>query len=324
MNRETHEYEITYRNAGPELDLMDDLDELPESPFDEEPCKLPPREVRTLEVPFESARAALLADGYTATDRTFSHPDDYLDSTAYAGSAVLRSIILRCSIFSCGQVTRTWCDRSVHPVGFARPARFSGYRAYQEDETVALALTPMLFGHCTDQQFSIETRDWIHFCGWSQTPRSVDRLYSSLTCLAYGRFELTNPNFSANRFRLFDRLEVRGSRITGKLSGGIVELQDRNGRGTYIPLERRKALREGLQTWLAGWVLGTTCDKPIALQTLHLLSGSGHSSLGEFGRDVRRSLDRLVDVGLVSSWTQRPNGRLERNMITIRKARFIR
>ena len=324
MSPEPNDYLITYRDAGVELDLLDEFDEPEKLPVLDDPEDLPNHEIRSEAPPFEAARARLVAEGYIATDRAFSQPDAYLDATAYAGSAVVRSSILRSSIFSCGRVDRRWCDRTVHPMAYARCGRFAGYRAYQEDLTVALALTYLLPGHQTSQSFSIDIRDWIHFCGWGQTPRSADRLVDSLTCLSHARFEMTRPNYSMVCFRLFDWLKITGNTVRGKISGGLIELQDRNGRGTYIPLARRKALREGLQTWLAGWVLATKCDAPIPLPTLHAHSGSGHATISEFGRDVRKALDRLEIVGLVRSWTQRPNERLERNMITIQKARFIR
>jgi hypothetical protein len=147
---------------------------------------------------------------------------------------------------------------------------------------------------------------------------------SSLLCLAHARFAVTNFDLSVTRFRLFDALRIEGDFIEGKLSGGFTRFQDEPGRGTFVPLERRKALREGLQTWLAGWVLATRCNEPVALQALYDHSGTMQRQLGEFGREVRRALDRLQSVGFVTHWTQRPGGELTRNSFTITKPKFIR
>lgn len=273
---------------------------------------------------FEECLARFQSAGYAATDAKFARPDTQLDATAFRGSSIIRSSLLRGALFSASVVARYWCDRALFPLRFARDVRFTGFRLYQHDLSLLLCLGELLAGHPTNEDFDLDVHDLIHGAGWPRTSRSKTRLAGSLMCLAHAQFELRGMDFNVTRFRIFDRVCMRGERVFGKLSGGMVECQDRYGRGTYVPLERRKALSEGLQSWLAGWVLATKCDEPVSLTTLLEHSGSGQSRVAEFGREIRRSLDRLQAVGIVSSWTQRPNGRLERNLITIRKHRLLR
>ena len=271
------------------------------------------------------ALAHFKADGYMAADDEYWTPDDdCLDATTAPGSTAVRSAILRSAVFSAGTEVRVWQEQVVYPVHFGRHFRFTGYRLFQDDLTVSLAIADLLRGHLTSDDIQIDLMDLIHRLGWSPGTHSRERLTSSLLCLANARFEVTSFDFSVTKFRLFDALRIGGDCIEGKLSGGFTRFQDEPGRGTFVPLERRKALREGLQTWLAGWVLATRCNEPVALQALYDHSGTMQRHLGEFGREVRRALDRLQSVGFVTHWTQRPGGELTRNSFTISKPKFIR
>jgi len=224
---------------------------------------------------FREALARFKVDGYLAADDEYgTSDDDFLDATTAPGSTAVRSAILRSAVFSASSEIRVWQEQALYPVHFGKHFRFTGYRLFQDDLTVSLALADMLRGHLTSDDIQIDITDLIHRLGWSPGTHSRERLTSSLLCLAHARFAVTNFDFSVTRFRLFDALRIEGDLIEGKLSGGFTRFQDEPGRGTFVPLERRKALREGLQTWLAGWVLATRCDEPVALQALYDHSGT--------------------------------------------------
>ena len=271
---------------------------------------------------FEVDLAAFKSQGLVLGPDGFESPDCQLDDSSFAGRTIILSPLLRSAVASVGVVVRTWHDRAEFPVQHGRSIHFTGYRLYQQDLLVPFRLADQLRGESTQNPFEISMRSLISWLRWSCSAHSKDRLLRSLLSLAMAQFELTSFSYQRTRFRLFDSLRVEGDAIIGKLSGGFLKFQDAtdgNPRGTYIPLERWRALRPGLETWLAGWVLATKCDTPIALQTLYDHSGTAHQHVGEFGRDVRRALDRLTAVGLITTWTQKPGNRLTRGFLTIKK-----
>jgi hypothetical protein len=202
----------------------------------------------------------------------FESPDCHLDKRSFAGRAIILSPLLRSAVASVGVVVRTWQDRAEFPVQHGRTIQFTGYRLYQQDLLIPFRISDLLRGQSTQTPLKISMRDLINWLRWSRSAHSRNRLRGSLLSLAMARFEVTSFSYERTRFRLFDSLQVEDDEIIGKLSGGFLKFQDAtdaNPRGTYIPIERWRALRCGLETWLAGWVLSTKCDTPIALQTLH-------------------------------------------------------
>jgi hypothetical protein len=271
---------------------------------------------------FESDLAAFSTQGLQFGADGFESPDCRLDNTSFAGRAIILSPLLRSAVASVGVVVRTWQDRAEFPVQHGRTIHFTGYRLYQQDLLIPFRISDLLRGQSTQTPLKISMRDLINWLRWSRSAHSRNRLRGSLLSLAMARFEVTSFSYERTRFRLFDSLQVEGDEIIGKLSGGFLKFQDAtdaNPRGTFIPIERWRALRCGLETWLAGWVLSTKCDTPIALQTLHDHCGTSHQHVGEFGRDVRRALDRLKAVGLIINWKMKPGNRLTSGYISITK-----
>lgn len=310
------------RDFGYHDDLDEEEEYVPEQSLPSGSNPQPPGPVTLPD--FQWSLAEFMARGYLANDPAFWAPDYPLDEKAFAGSSAIRSCLLRGATFSCGIVQRYWCDRAFIPLLFARHVHVTGFRLYQVDLSILLRLNHLLRGRWTSAPFDLDARQLILTAGWPMTARSIPRLAESLTCLAHARFALVRANYSVLKFRLFDQLCMEGGRIRGKLSGGMLDLQGPGGDGTFLSLERRRALCDGLQTWLAGMILASKCDEPFHINTLLQHSGSSYARSAEFGRDLRRALERLQAVGIVSSWTQAPNGRLERGFVTIRKSRFVR
>lgn len=298
----------------------EDIVEIPSHARVNEP--LVPVALPTSDRQFETDLEAFTSQGLTFGADGYECPDHRLDDSAFAGRSIVLSPLLRSAVASVGVVVRTWHNRKAFPVHHGRHIQFTGYRIYQQDLLPPLRLGDLLRGRSTRDAFEISIRDTVRWLGWSCTAHSRTRLLGSLLSIALARFEVTNLKYERTRFRLFDALHIQGDSIVGKLSGGMVKFQDAmdgTPRGTYVPLEAWRSLRPGLETWLAGWVLATKCDAPIAIQTLYDQCGTCHQHVGEFGRDVRRALDRLKAVGLVTHWTQKPGDRMTRGFITIRK-----
>lgn len=312
---------FAFYDPGEDWDTEDD----PEPHLDHHLPEPAPRVPQCGSTRFAVELARFLAEGIVCADEQFTLEDRQLDDADYPGSTPVRSVLKRCAIFGIGDTHRVWRDSAIYMVAFGRHIRLTGYELRQLDESVVLEINSRLRGWHTGDPFQLDANEIVRAMRWSHGAQSAARLASSLLALAHARITIVNFDSSTTRLRLFDEVRITADQIVGKASGGLALFQDAGGRGTYVPLERRRSLREGLQTWLAGWVLATKCDQPVALTTLFDHSGTRQKRMGDFGREVRRALERLQQVGFVTRWNQEAGGRdLSRNAFRISKAKYLR
>ena len=72
---------------------------------------------------------------------------------------------------------------------------------------------------------------------------------------------------------------------------------------THIEFEQRQKLRkQPLALWLHGFLSSHAAPYPLKINTLHKLSGSVTQNLRDFKLRLRKTLDTLVDIGVVESF----------------------
>jgi hypothetical protein len=72
---------------------------------------------------------------------------------------------------------------------------------------------------------------------------------------------------------------------------------------THIDWEQRQALgRNNLAKWLQGFYASHAEPFPYKVDTLHNLCGSANPDLRGFKRDLKKSLDQLLQVGAIKAW----------------------
>lgn len=89
---------------------------------------------------------------------------------------------------------------------------------------------------------------------------------------------------------------------------------------TDIQFEQRQQLgRNHLAKWLHANYSSHDAPYPMKLATIHLLSGSETKAIREFRRLLKTAMARLVDVGLLSSWTIDKD-----DLVSVKKTRNLR
>lgn len=82
---------------------------------------------------------------------------------------------------------------------------------------------------------------------------------------------------------------------------------------SYVNIEKRRLLSEGMQTWLYGIVCANNCLVPFSYERLFQASGSRAKDMKEFGRSVRTALTRMHELGVIAGF------QLERGAVRILK-----
>lgn len=206
-----------------------------------------------------------------------------------------------CALFAVGPRAR-W-----HPVDdpnvpreiaatFSTNLKYRGPRLDQDAGTVLLALVRREIGQQIGRQFTLALRPFGRSLTWSDSSSTSARCLRALRNLAAG-----SASYAWDGRR---ELEIRFLRIHENSATHVTLSFDPSfaaaftGFQTYVDWERRTLLTVGLETWLYGVALSTTCRNPFAMHRLHYLSGST-KMLKQFGADAVRAMAKLVSYRLI-------------------------
>lgn len=191
---------------------------------------------------------------------------------------------------------------------------FKGQELRQDDERVLLALLKLRSGQVVSNVIEIPTPR--AFCrdvlGWPDSSDSPLKLKASLTRLHDARVRVVKPGCE----QLYSF--VSDVNFDSK-AGWSIWLSERlvtmfKDRVTYMTMEERLGVKDGLVSWLLGFVRADSCLTPMSLTMLRELSGS-QSEQKQFNEDARKALKKLRDLGLLAGYTE------SRGAITIHKGR---
>jgi hypothetical protein len=186
---------------------------------------------------------------------------------------------------------------------------YRGLELWQEDESVLLGLVKLAQGmtaealNDSEKPIDFAPTSFCSSIGWSDNSDNTERLKECLlrlrgAILVMHRTEGEKQlGCTVGFVKEFEWVGVK--RWTVQLDARIQSLF--SGHVTYINIEKRKLLSEGLQTWLYGLVCANNCAIPFSIETIHKASGSKAKNMQEFGRSVREAFAKLVDVKAIKS-----------------------
>lgn len=251
-----------------------------------------------------------------------------MHSTTYAMNAA----ILCSALFGIGtgtkvigadgkkQYVREYIERAF-PTTNGAIIEYRGKQLDQDDLTVLLGLLNRHAGKATSCALEFAPSTFCTHLGWSDSNHNITRLLGCLHRLRGAYLVIrTKKNDEATQSKLARAI---GSGWTfgfvayfawEGLARWSVQLDSRISQlfetaPTYIIAAKRKALTEGLQTWLYGYVEANTCAYSVPVETLHKACGST-ATLKEFARQVREALPKLAAVGAVREQSNVKKGRI--------------
>lgn len=186
---------------------------------------------------------------------------------------------------------------------------YSGPELHQEEESVLLGLVKLAQGMdevalaAPDNFIIFAAGTFCKLIGWSDNDTNPKRLEQCLLRLRSAALVLRQGKGDAEEgitIGLVKEVNWKGARKSVQFDQRILGLF--KGHVTYLNIEKRKLLSEGMQTWLYGLVCANNCALPFPLEKLHKASGSKSKCMKEFGRSVREALTRMVSVGAIKGF----------------------
>lgn len=243
----------------------------------------------------------------------------------YAASYLMSTLALVLPLFSVTRRERLEGSTALGPLGYIEQkwesknrgsVRYRGPRLTQSHQTLLLTLIKLRSEQKITEQFEVEPRELLKVMGWSDSKARRARLREMLDDLHEARLRVwkwgQDEDAEALRTTLvsgWQPTETGAWRID--LSASCVSLF--SGDTTVLNLETRQKLREGVATFVYGYVaantgvLGNGKRVPYSFRMLHELSGATSKDMGEFGDSVCNALDQLKKLGVVKSY-KRENG----------------
>lgn len=219
------------------------------------------------------------------------------------------------------QYVRKYTERTF-PTTNGASIEYRGKELGQDDLTVLLGLLNQHAGMAASCELEFAPSTFCDQLGWSDSGHNIPRLQESLLRLrgAFLTIRAAQKSDDAPKSKLARAIGtgwtlgfVADFRFEG-LERWVVQIDPRIGQlfdtaPTYLIAAKRKALNEGLQTWLYGYVEANTCAYAVPLETIHVACGSA-APLKEFARQVREALPKLVAVGAVRQSSGVKNGKV--------------
>jgi hypothetical protein len=178
---------------------------------------------------------------------------------------------------------------------------YQGEELRQDDLRVLLMLLKQRSGERVDhvQQFVPRT-----FCrevlAWADSSDSVAKLRSCIERLHGARVRVTYADGGIGLYSFVSDADLAGERWSVWLSERLAAMFERA--TTYIPREDRLALRDGLVSWLFGFIKADACFAPFSLADLRDLSGSNSYEQKAFNRVLKAALEQLRTAGLIEGF----------------------
>lgn len=202
-------------------------------------------------------------------------------------------------------------DKTFHRPGVGY-VRYAGPQLTQSHLTVLLGLARMFGGEQvgadSEQQFRPST--FLSSIGWSDKQENKLRLIELLDDLARGYLKIWSERFDepehyALRTHFVSRFKPSADRtVPWRVALDLTVLDifsDKDAARTFLSVKERAQLREGLPTFLHGYIKANSCFRPFSVQELYAASGAT-GDVGQFREDVKTQLGKLQAAGIIESW----------------------
>lgn len=184
---------------------------------------------------------------------------------------------------------------------------YRGKELRQDDETVLLELVHRRAGMATSCELTFSPYTFCEQIGWSDSAHNRTRLMDCLLRLRAGLIVVSRDGKRGGTVGFLARFDWENTDDwTVRLDDRIVAVLPVN--PTYINIETRKQLTEGVQTWLLGFVSANNCMRKFKLTEIYAACGSTTRTMSEFARLVRDALVKLAALNVVEPHSTVKNG----------------
>lgn len=251
------------------------------------------REVSVAEHAFDAARTA---------------PKFYKNSYGFTPS------ILRSALFSTASGKRAvFSEFTPVPVMISTAkVEFRGEELRQDDLRMLLALIKQKAGMVISQTITLDARKFGIELGWSNSGITADKVKDCVRRLKNAAVRIYLGANVELCFSFITDYEIEGQQVRVWLSDRIAEVL--NNGITYLPVETRSELKDGLESWLFDDIKADAWFAPVDVHKLKEASGSSFKEQKEFNRALKSTLEVFAKRKIINSFE------LKSGKLTIKKA----
>lgn len=225
----------------------------------------------------------------------------------HKSSLALEPVMLKSGLFRPGNGERCRFDDYVDVKAHgSHVIQFRGEELRQDDERVLVSLLKLRSGSAVDGVIKLRPRAFCRALGWASSGESTSKLRSSLVRLQLARVRIHYADGGISLYSLVSDAHLVGSEWQVWLSPRLGQMFDRS--VTYLDMHARLSMRDGLESWLYGFLKADACWAPFCLADLRDMSLPSYE-LKEFNRHARRALDSLCAKGQIKGY-ELANGKL--------------
>ncbi|WP_229754110.1 plasmid replication initiator TrfA [Caballeronia grimmiae] len=224
--------------------------------------------------------------------------------------------LVRSALFTCGQRDARM-DLKAKPIYALEHIKitYTGEELRQRDYDVYLQILHLSRGATVDNRqewVEFEARSLIKMLGWTQNSRSLVELRETIRRLTACALEVTRSRTKSSVPVVYGGPLLL--KYAGAQEGGFDEVtfwkvqinsevaaQLKPGDYTRIDWQIRTKLSP-LEKWLHAFYSTNQHPYPMKVETIHKLCGSRMAEIKFFRRAIKAALDRLTEVGFLSSW----------------------
>lgn len=188
--------------------------------------------------------------------------------------------------------------------------RYRGPVLSQSHATVLFAVLKLAAGYGADVELLFDPVRLLEQMKWSTNARNRDRLRDILDDLQAARLRIwrdgANEANEALRTGFISEWEPSATGWTVRLTRSVLQLFDSHTL-TFLDVQKRAKLREGLATWLYGYISANSCRDVLTYEELARQCGTRSSDRRQFGADVRAALKHMRALKLIARF-ETPRG----------------
>ena len=185
---------------------------------------------------------------------------------------------------------------------------YRGEELRQSDLTVLLELLHRRAGMATSCEIEFSPYTFCSQIGWSDSKADAEKLKESLLRMRQSIVIVERNGTKGSTVGFVSQFSWDGAKWAVTIDeriGGLFSIKP-----TYLIIAQRKALSQGLQTWLYGYIRANKCGWAVPLETIHEACGSEGKNMQEFARSVREALKKLAAINVVTDASTVKNGKV--------------
>lgn len=239
--------------------------------------------------------------------QTFDSPAEaafYAEKTLpklHKSTLALEPVMLKSALFrpAAGerQVFEQFVAVSTHG---ANKIQFSGEELRQDDERVLMALLKLRSGQTVDGVMTFVPRAFCRELGWADSGDSVAKLKASLSRLWIARVRIDYASGGTSLYSFVSDIDFNAGSWSVWLSPRLAAMFERH--VTYLNVDERLAMKDGLMSWAYGFVRADACLAPFDLEELRLLAGQPGWEQKYFNRHFKAALEELRTLGVIKGF----------------------